>query len=61
MKWVVKRKFPESVIALYDTEEEARVAVRSLTSRYQSDNYMAEQYDANKVFGWMSKALLGER
>lgn len=59
MRWVVKRKFPESVLGLYGTEEEAQVALRSLITRYQSSNYTAEPYDDKRVFDWVSKALLG--
>jgi hypothetical protein len=58
MRWIVKRKFPESVIGVYTDEEQARAIAGKFNSDYQCDNYIAEAYETERFLGWLSKALL---
>lgn len=52
-KWLVKRNQPaESIMAIFDTEEEAQERADLYNFNYQTDNYYVEAYDPQKAQGF---------
>ena len=48
-QWVVKRRSPESIMSMKNSQDEAQEEADRLNAAYQTDDYIAEQFDPDKL------------